>query len=718
MKVENNDFFLENLKKNLTDYEWDILCFSAIPNILLEDMLFFRFHDKMSIVFIKQTIQKLTMLGIFSIQYTKNHETFFIVHDRIKQSVSRSLDTFFFHSCKILLRYYENYIKTGRIFCKQFYNDKLFCQLVLEDNYEWRSCYQSVMEKGDEFECQKLLDIYKKAIPFTNNILKLWFHYYTFENEFRRTGNDIPVDISDPLISECTNNIQRELWVYVQNIVGLLHLRQNNYSVALQHFEKAIRDANDNEKAIIQYNICITLFHKEKYKQALNLLVAIYNYSSKMETDLFIKIKLNLLHAVLDTRLYNLESAISYFTETIEFEKKYQNTLKTHVPLYLSQKPPHPFCATLDKDIYNYMGEVYLTKGEFRQAIHFHEMGLSCKSIYEDTYGMAWAHNDLGKAYYLSGDTETAKQHLRQSCDLFRQSQHRLFVAYPLLEISYVHQYNGNTKQAIQALKQSVLLFKEKESENDMILALNHLGRLYQSQGFLNLAEKIFMFCLTRLDGTSFIKRTLGWIYNNLARNFLFLLDFDNALLHFKKALDIFQNIYEKMGISYVTNNIAEVKVKQGKYEEAQRLFMLSCQAKEEMGDKHAICYTYRELAELYIKLKQLPMAFSYIEKALSLCNQGNFIMLKGDIWISYGNYYSQKQQYKKAKDFYISALDNYQKQSFFSRMLYCLDKIKTVSYESDDFAYVLPNKESILEHIRFEESVLLETESKLLEKL
>ena len=117
-------------------------------------------------------------------------------------------------------------------------------------------------------------------------------------------------------------------------------------------------------------------------------------------------------------------------------------------------------------------------------------------------------------------------------------------------------------------------------------------------------------------------------------------------------------------------------------------------------------------------KLKQLPRAFSYIEKALNLCNQGNFIMLKGDILISYGNYYSQKQQYKKAKDFYISALKNYQKQSFFSRMLCCLDKIEDISYKSDSFAYILPNKESILKHIHSKESVLLEKESKLLEKL
>lgn len=718
MKIEKESLLLNNIKKKLRDDEWEILQFSVIPNLLIEDMLFFRFQKKMGTDSIKQTILKLIRLGIFSEQNSSN-ASFFVIHDRIREEVINNLSEFrCFELYKVLISYYENYIKIEGIFCNQFYNDKLLCQLILGNNYEWRCCYQAAMENGDSFECQKLLEIYKKSLKLNEDVLEAWYQYYTFQNEFMQ--NNVPNDINNiSTYYERSYILNRELYVYYNNSIGLWHLNQGSYNDAICYFKNALKFANSGyEKIVVLFNICVTLFHKEQYVQSMNLIMDIYADIPNTKFDLFTTVKLKLFQAVVDTRLYNLEQAIWHFKETIDLAKQHQEMLKTHVPLYRNHKDPRPVYAALDKDIYNYMGEVYLTKGDFREAIRYHQMGLSCKEVYEDIWGMAWAHCDLGKVYYLCGDTQIAKEHLDQSCYLFQSSNDKLSIAYPLLEISYVYQYNGDTKLAIESLKESLFLFSKKKSENNIKLVLNHLGRLYQSQGFLKLADKIFNFCLAKLNKYSFTKQTQGWIYNNLARNYLYLSDYDNALLYFQKALNIFEEICEKRGISYIINNIAEVKVKQLKYGEAYQLFMESCHSKEKMGDNHAICYTYRELAELYIEIGQFKEAYLYAKKSLDFCNKGNFTMLKGDIQMTWGNYYTQTQQLDKAWSCYKDALHNYEAQFLYSRILVCMDKLKVISCKPDIRTSLLQDKTIILIQMHSEESRLIEQVDRIIKEL
>lgn len=720
MKDENDISLLNNIKSNLTDKEWNILQFSTIPNILIEEMLFFRFHKEFENSVIKEAIHKMKLLGIFITQNNTNIDTFIIIHDRIKDLINNFSDIYYIESCKILVDYYNSYIQKKGGLSKQFYNDKLLCQLRLGNNYEWRCCYQFAMENGEDFECHKLLEIYRKSLETnSNNILDAWFQYYIFHNNFKHKKQNFFTDLNSYYTSTKPFIEDKELSVYFENMVGLLYLYQDDYNNALFHFRKALEFINSyREKMAIEYNICITFFYKEQYTQSKKTLLQIYTNIPNKEIDLFVELKLKLIQAAIDTRMYNLDQAISYFEETIVLAKKYQNQLKMRVPLYLSNKDPRPIYATLDKDIYNYIGEVYLIKGDFEQAILYHQMGLSCKEAYDDISGMAWAHNDLGKVYYLSGNTQLAKEHLDKSFDLFSKSDDKTSQCYPLLEYSYVYQYNGDTKKAINSLKESLLLFKCKKQNKNMVYVLNHLGRLYQSQGFLRLADKIFKFCLFQLDEKSFVKQKRGWICNNLARNYLYLSDYEKSLCFFQESLDIFEQIFEKRGISYIINNIAEVKAKQFHYKEAYQLFMKSYYLKENMGDTHAICYTCRELAELYIKLNDLENAHYYAEKSLRLCNKGNYIMLKGDILKTWGNYYTKTQQYKKAWNYYLDALNNYNIQFFYSRVIACIEKVEELPFKKQSLSNNLLDKEAILRHMQFEEEILLEQTEKLLEEL
>lgn len=701
------------IREMLSEEEWLICLFSALPNIFTEELLIWCLNDELTTEIIQTSVSKLVKLDFIYKQYNKEHICFFTMHERFRKIMNNKEDKYYVTFCKKLLNYYSNYITLGKAFSNQYYNDKLYYQLILNDNTEWRYCYQYIYERGDCFEAEKLLNIYQKAVSPNNKMLYAWYQYYKLQNEI----NNYKICDSEEPVADYFAISNTEFNTYWLNICGVLHIKCGMYKEAEKYFINALKYTNEaDESYVIQYNMCITYFYTQQYMQALDLLSRIYDTADS--DDLFYLIKYKLLFAIINMRIYKLDIALIQFEEVLNLKILYQTQLKDSYPLYLCQKNPRPLCASIDKNIYNYMGEIYLTQGKFQQAIQYHLKGLQYNETFGNLSGMAWANNDLGKAYYVSGDTQTAQKYLEESIRLFERSNNKLSKAYPLMELSYVYQYNGNVEQTIYLLKESIFLLKRKELINDMLASLNNLGRLYQSQGFLNASKIIFDFCLSGLKKQLSAKQNLGWINNNLARNYLYLNKYENAITHFHIALNTFKEVHERRGYIYVLNNIGETYAKQHKYDDALKLLMDACHQKEEMGDMHGICYSYREIGELYLKINQPETAYSYILKAFNLCEQGNFIMLKGDIWTSLGNYYLIEHHWDRSVNCYLKALDNYKGQNFFSRVLSCTQKINELVQKYNYTSVSLLDESHIYSKLKADEAILMQELQALLNNI
>ena len=705
----------EKISKMLSKEEWLVCFFSAIPNIFTEELLIWCLSDELSIKTIKDSISKLVRLDFLCKQYNKENICFFTMHERFRQIMNDTEDTHYTIFCKKLVDYYNYYIGKNKVFSSQYYNDKLSYQLILNDNTEWRYCYQYIFEKGDYFECEKLLNIYEKSVSPNNRLLYAWYHYYKLQNKIANHKYCTP-EVTN-LESFSIND--KNFITYWLNICGVLYVKCGKYKKAENFFREASVYVNTSYEAyVIQYNICVTCFYTQQYIKAFKLLSRFCNVVDSNDNDLYFLIKYKLLISIINMRLYKLDTALKQFEEVLNLKEIYQTQLKNTCPLFLCQKHPRPLCASIDKDIYNYMGEIYLTQGKFQQAIQYHLKGLKYNEIFGNPSGMAWANNDLGKTYYISGDTQTAQKYLEKSIRLFECSNDNLSKAFPLMELSFVYQYNGDVEHTIQLLKESFLLLRQRGLINDMLTSLNNLGRLYQSQGFLNVAKIIFEFCLLKFCGRTSVKQYLGWINNNIARNYLYANEFDIAITYFNKALNFFKETNEKRGRIYVLNNIGETYAKQQKYDEALELLTDACREKEEMGDLHGICYSYREIGELYIKLNRPEVACSYFDKALNLCEQGNFVMLKGDIWTSLGNYYFLKHNLELAVNYFLKALDNYKGQNFYSRILICTKKINEIIQKNNYINMDLLDETHIYNKLKTDETKLIQEIQGLLDSI
>lgn len=664
MKQTDNISWIDEIKNLFLPEEWEVCCLASIPSVFTRDMLAWCFNDKLNIRTIEKSLEKLQKLAIVSKQGKTGLLT---MHDRFREILKEDQGRIFVQNCRLLICFYNNHMAISSPFEKQFFYDKLYCLLLLNDDFEWRTCYQYAVDFGNVDEREKLLGILKKIDK--NESLELWHMYYFIQEQIYSKERFSETVINSLILAVKNEMLDPELKTYLLTELGVLYIEEKRCEDALLVLDEASQLAqNIYEIVAIKYNKGVAYLENQQYTRALQELIDIENTLG----DIYSIENSSILQAVINTRMYNLDTAIAQFKNILRIKKIYQNQIRQQLPLYIKSKPPHPLYIPINKDIYNYLGEIYMIKGNWDLSIKYHMKGLKNKENYNDIWGQAWANSDLGKVYYLMGDVEKARKHLEISCSLFIDSKNEKAKAHPLLDLSYIYQYIGEVDEAINILKKSIYLFKQEEKINYVLSGLNNLGRLYQSQGFLHLSNIIFDFCINNLDYTKFVKIILGWIYNNLGRNYLYLSDYKNALEYLNRAKNIFQEVHERRGYIYVKNNIAEVYVKLKKYDDAMILFVNSCKEKEEMGDKHAICYTYRELAELFLKLDQKKEAYEYIQKAYELCNQYNFIMLKGDILMSKGNYFAAEGQYEKALNEYMNALNNYEYQNFYSRHIHC----------------------------------------------
>jgi len=142
---------------------------------------------------------------------------------------------------------------------------------------------------------------------------------------------------------------------------------------------------------------------------------------------------------------------------------------------------------------------------------------------------------------------------------------------------------------------------------------------------------------------------------------YLKLESFEEALVYFTKALEIFQNegfIQDKSFLLY--QNIGDVHWNQGNYYEALSAHQTAIELYRQSSDTTAISTFYNNLGKSYLDLSDYPTALNCFQKALrfdlKFANAQNLAKTHN----YFGNTYNRLGNYSKAMNHYIDALTIY----------------------------------------------------------
>ncbi|SHI65481.1 tetratricopeptide repeat protein [Aquimarina spongiae] len=288
--------------------------------------------------------------------------------------------------------------------------------------------------------------------------------------------------------------------------------------------------------------------------------------------------------------------------------------------------------------------------------------------------GIASSYNCLGKVYLYQIEYDTALKYFEKALQVSKKSNHIWEQASALHQIAATHVYSGNYLEGITVLEKSGALFLKKNDSLSYAKSLQTLGVAYKRLGRLSVATKKYLASIKiykQLNLTTGIthsnyqlgdillikkeyRKALPYLNSSLSGlqemgNFKFILvnhqslgwcykelkDYDNAIKHYEKALEIYKNKYPISNSCYALSMLSEIYYDLNQLDKAtyyQKKAVLELNSNKKMY-KLGKAYTYISMGTLFLKQKKTDSAVFYAQKALKYTRQNGFLRAKMDTY-------------------------------------------------------------------------------------
>ncbi len=305
---------------------------------------------------------------------------------------------------------------------------------------------------------------------------------------------------------------------------------------------------------------------------------------------------------------------------------------------------------------------------------HHHEEGfasaqkaleITSKHITEINDQEAYANDNICNYYIDKEDFKTALSYCEKGLSIrkkiFSNDHPRIAPSYASIAGIYSKTYNY--KKAINYYKKALNIDLKEYGSNHIKVGSNfyNIGIIYLNTGEYNKAISYF-----KKDETITIKNFgsedlyLGYNYINIGLCYMYLLDYDTSLHYFNKALQIAVE-KDKFQLPLIYHNMGLVFEKKGEFDQAILHHQKSINIKvQTYGENHQMtALSYLNLGRIYTNKNSLTEAKQYIDKAIEI-SKNFYGENHPKLTIYYnvkGNFHNQRREFKKAISYYNKAI-------------------------------------------------------------
>ena len=227
----------------------------------------------------------------------------------------------------------------------------------------------------------------------------------------------------------------------------------------------------------------------------------------------------------------------------------------------LAQK--HGFKTELAK-LYNFAGVInlhYLHKPE--PSILYFNDALNLALQTSDSIQIAYVYNNLGDAFYLTGNVVLANEYSGKSLRLFERLNHQLGIAYGLINLGQVDRVNENYVASLDCFFRAIKIRSQIGDSLGFASAHLEVAQTYLAMNKQHDAMKYFRkswHLHEEVDNKRYMALSLqgiGDVFFNTGR-------YDSAMVYFQRALTLNKERYYPTGIIQSQVGIARIYGKTG----------------------------------------------------------------------------------------------------------------------------------------------------------
>ncbi|MGH7598350.1 MAG: tetratricopeptide repeat protein [bacterium] len=311
--------------------------------------------------------------------------------------------------------------------------------------------------------------------------------------------------------------------------------------------------------------------------------------------------------------------------------------------------------------VYNSLGLVYQSKGEWDKAIEFYQKSLDCKETVGDVHDMAQTYGNLGNVYQLKGEWDKAVDFYQKSLEGLEKVGDILGMAQTHGNLGIVYQRKGEWDKAIEFYQKS-LAGKEKVGDiHGMAQTYVNWGAVYQLKGQWDKAIDVCQKSLDRLKQVGDIYG-IAQIYIILGNVYQLKGEWDNAITFYQQSLNRFEKVdaFHEIAQTYLCfGNIYQLK---GEWDTAITFYQQSLDRFEKVDAVHGIAQTYICFGNIYQLKGEWDKAIEFYQKSLQGLEKVGDILGMAQTYDNLGNICQLKGEWNNAIEFYQKSLEGKEK--------------------------------------------------------
>ncbi len=294
------------------------------------------------------------------------------------------------------------------------------------------------------------------------------------------------------------------------------------------------------------------------------------------------------------------------------------------------------------------------------QAIPYAEEALRLATEAKRKADEAVAMNNLGKAYYFTGDYRRAENYYLESISINRDIQNRLELGKLYNNLGVLYRSQGNYEKALEYYEMSLGIRRELNDIQGVSRSLNNIGEIYKFQAdYANAKinyEQSFEY-KKQIDDKAGMANSL----NNLGEIYNYWGDYEQALQYYQESYTLYTDLDDQSGMATSIFNIGGIYKELDNYDQALKNFNESLRLYEEMGEKQGMSFCLDNIGEVYLIRQEYDSAYSYFMQSLDIAEELGSRQGKANSLKNLGNVLRMQGQTQEALDRYNQALDLYQ---------------------------------------------------------
>jgi CHAT domain-containing protein/Tfp pilus assembly protein PilF len=181
------------------------------------------------------------------------------------------------------------------------------------------------------------------------------------------------------------------------------------------------------------------------------------------------------------------------------------------------------------------------------------------------------------------------------------------------------------------------------------------------------------------------------------ARRELYQSSYPQALVIFRVAQEVADQIGDKEGIADVLLGFAQVDAGQGNFPKALENFQAALTKYEEVENKESVAFALEQIGSVYRRLGDHALALDYTQKSLSVAEANGLTDASLSTLMALGNIYYSLGDFNRALDAYQKVLPRFEKLNRKMGISYALSNIGNIHYIQGDYAGALDHYQKSL---------------------